>query len=174
MNHPKNMTLPSSFWIRNLHIQVIFPWIRSPFQPNNCRIFHINDSYFIRPEQISFGQFVCQTSPKMTFSIPMKFCMSLAGDGLLDVREYNLIERIFWIVSKLFRMSYPISLDVRSPSNVKRHIRIDAVHHDVCRKQYEKIVLNPVKKSFCFYQNWSIQWKRELYDKYDDLKTSVV
>lgn len=36
-------------------------------------------------------------------------------------------------------------IDVRSPSNIKRHIRIEAIDHEVCRKQYEKISLNPVR-----------------------------
>lgn len=47
--------------------------------------------------------------------------------------------------------------DVRSPSNVKRHVRIEAVHYDVCRRQYEKLVLNPVSSlTFSCQVNMSI------------------
>lgn len=50
--------------------------------------------------------------------------------------------------------------DVRSPSNVKRHIRIEAVHYDVCRKQYEKISLNAVSFEISGLKNEKFKYKK--------------
>lgn len=36
-------------------------------------------------------------------------------------------------------------LDIRSPSNVKRHVRIELVHAETCRKHYQTIGVNPVR-----------------------------
>ncbi|XP_031626740.1 serine protease 7-like [Contarinia nasturtii] len=59
---------------------------------------------------------------------------------LPDLAEKDLIDtnEILYVTGWGWTIGY-----VRSPSNIKRHVRIEAVQYDICRQQYEKILLNP-------------------------------
>lgn len=78
-------------------------------------------------------------------------CFLYFQDGQLDVRSIwcyyisFICAQIVFFSSILSENAFFLCLDIRSPSHIKRHVRIDAIHLDVCRKQYEKITLNPVR-----------------------------
>lgn len=52
------------------------------------KTFFIIKTISFRHIEISFGQFVYRILPRKIYTIQMKYCMSRAGGGLLDVRSW--------------------------------------------------------------------------------------
>lgn len=82
----------------------------------------------------------------------------LADNDLYDPNEIVYVAGWGWTIgckilikndsrSSLHSSIFFFIADVRSPSNLKRHVRVDVVAADVCRRQYERVSLNPVRFS---------------------------
>lgn len=127
------MTLLSLFWRRDRRIQV-----------NVIFLEHFHSLFMIEMLLYRFRSANLFTGSCRKWSIQSRGSSVRHWLGMDSRMSDNMIIT-FHCVRRFLTFSFIILLpDVRSPSNLKRHIRIEAVHHDVCRKQYEKITLNPV------------------------------